>query len=108
MIDAVPQPWLVGVQTFRVLGAIFLVLYASGALPGPFALPAGLPAGTYSLRVVADGIASNPVSFSTTTTVLSAPSNLTATAGNGQVTVVDTQRRAVLRRARQRRSHGRR
>jgi hypothetical protein len=29
-------------QTWRVVGAVFLVLYAQGALPGVFALPAGL------------------------------------------------------------------
>jgi hypothetical protein len=38
----VPSNWLVGVQLYRVLGVIFLVLYAGGHLPGLFALPAGL------------------------------------------------------------------
>ena len=38
----VPSNWLVGVQLYRVLGVIFLVLYAGGHLPGVFALPAGL------------------------------------------------------------------
>ena len=38
----VPSSWLVGVQLYRVLGVIFLVLYADGHLPGLFALPAGL------------------------------------------------------------------
>jgi hypothetical protein len=42
IIDAVPQEWLIGVQLYRVLGAIFLILYASGNLPGSFAWPAGL------------------------------------------------------------------
>jgi hypothetical protein len=42
VLDAVPQHWLVGVQFYRVLGAIFVVLYAAGSLPGAFALPAGL------------------------------------------------------------------
>lgn len=41
VIDAVPQSWLVGVQLYRALGVIFLVLYASGKLPGLFAWPAG-------------------------------------------------------------------
>lgn len=42
VIDAVPQEWLIGVQFYRVLGAIFLVLYAGQRLPGVFAWPAGL------------------------------------------------------------------
>jgi hypothetical protein len=42
MLDAVPQPWLVGVQLYRALGVIFLVLYAAGQLPGLFAWPAGV------------------------------------------------------------------
>lgn len=42
LIDAVPQQWLVGVQLYRALGAIFVVLYATGRLPGLFAWPAGL------------------------------------------------------------------
>lgn len=41
IIDAIPQQWLVGVQIFRVLGGIFLVLYAMGKMPGVFAWPAG-------------------------------------------------------------------
>ena len=42
IIDATPQHWLVGVQLYRALGAIFLILYATGKLPGLFAWPAGL------------------------------------------------------------------
>jgi hypothetical protein len=42
IIDAVPQHWLIGVQATRALGAIFLVLYAAGLMPGLFAFPAGL------------------------------------------------------------------
>ena len=42
VIAAVPQQWLVGVQFFRALGAIFLILSATGTLPRLFALPAGL------------------------------------------------------------------
>jgi hypothetical protein len=42
VIDAIPQPWLVGVQIVRVVGAIFLVLYAAGHIPGFFAWPAGI------------------------------------------------------------------
>ena len=42
LLAAVPQPWLIGVQSYRALGAIFLVLYGAGMLPGLFAWPAGL------------------------------------------------------------------
>src|SRR6476619_2411935 len=42
VIAAVPQPWLVGVQLYRALGVIFLILYATGKLPGLFAWPAGI------------------------------------------------------------------
>lgn len=42
VIDAVPQQWLVGAQLYRVLGFVFVVLWAAGSLPGLFALPAGL------------------------------------------------------------------
>ena len=42
IIDAVPQHWLIGVQLYRALGVIFLILYATGKLPGLFAWPAGL------------------------------------------------------------------
>jgi len=42
MLDAAPQHWLVGVQCYRALGVIFLILYGTGKLPGLFAWPAGL------------------------------------------------------------------
>ena len=42
VIDAVPQQWLVGVQLYRALGVIFLILYSTGKLPGLFAWPAGV------------------------------------------------------------------
>jgi hypothetical protein len=42
IIDAIPQSWLVGVQLYRTLGLVFLILFAFGRLPGDFALPAGL------------------------------------------------------------------
>lgn len=42
IIDAVPQSWLIGVQLYRALGVIFLILYATDKLPGLFAWPAGL------------------------------------------------------------------
>jgi hypothetical protein len=42
VLDAVPQPWLVGVQLYRALGVVFLILYADGKLPALFAWPAGI------------------------------------------------------------------
>jgi hypothetical protein len=42
VLDAVPQHWLIGVQSYRALGIIFLILYGAGKLPGLFAWPAGL------------------------------------------------------------------
>jgi hypothetical protein len=42
LVHAVPQSWLVGVQFYRVLGGILLVLFGRGQLPGAFALPAGI------------------------------------------------------------------
>jgi len=42
IVAAIPQHWLIGIQAFRVLGGVFLVRYAEGALPGVFALPAGI------------------------------------------------------------------
>jgi len=42
VLDAVPQRWLIGVQFYRALGIIFLVLYGEGKLPGLFAWPAGV------------------------------------------------------------------
>jgi hypothetical protein len=41
-IDRIPLSWLVGVQFYRVLGALFLVAYARDEMPGEFALPAGI------------------------------------------------------------------
>src|SRR5215470_5973022 len=38
----IPNSWLVGFQTYRALGIIFLILYAGEHLPGLFALPAGI------------------------------------------------------------------
>ncbi len=42
ILDAAPPAWLVGVQVYRVLGAVFLALLAQGLLPREFALPAGI------------------------------------------------------------------
>jgi hypothetical protein len=42
-IDAAPASWPIGLQVYRVVGGNFLVLWAyGGAIPGVFALPAGL------------------------------------------------------------------
>jgi hypothetical protein len=41
VVESAPQEWIVSVQVYRVLGLIFLVLYAEGRMPGAFALPAG-------------------------------------------------------------------
>ena len=41
LLDAIPQSWLVGIQFYRALGLIFLLLDARGSLPSLFALPAG-------------------------------------------------------------------
>lgn len=42
VIEAIPLPWLVGVQLYRAFGFIFLALYAIGKLPAEFAIPAGI------------------------------------------------------------------
>src|SRR5215831_8189589 len=42
IVAAVPQHWLIGIQTFRILGGLFLVRYFAGELPGLFALPTGI------------------------------------------------------------------
>lgn len=38
---ATPQTWLVAMQTYRLLGGMFLILWAQGKMPGEFAIPAG-------------------------------------------------------------------
>ena len=40
-VEAIPQQWLVGIQLYRVLGIVFLILYAMDKLPAAFAIPAG-------------------------------------------------------------------
>ncbi len=49
--------WLTFAQTWRVLGFIFVLLYAFGKLPGIFALPAGL--GDMAIGATAPFIARN-------------------------------------------------
>jgi hypothetical protein len=40
-LSAMPLAWLHGIQVWRVIGAVFVLLLAQGQLPGHFALPAG-------------------------------------------------------------------
>ncbi|HXY36329.1 MAG TPA: hypothetical protein VEI07_18980 [Planctomycetaceae bacterium] len=42
LLDATPPSWLIGLQVYRVLGAVFLVDWAQGRMPGAFAIPAGI------------------------------------------------------------------
>jgi hypothetical protein len=42
LASAIPLPWLVAAQIYRIEGGIFLVLWADGRLPWQFALPAGI------------------------------------------------------------------
>jgi hypothetical protein len=42
IISGIPQHWLIAIQTFRILGGVFLVRYFQGELPGLFAIPAGV------------------------------------------------------------------
>jgi len=57
VLDAMPWPWLVGVQVYRVFGAVFLVAWAAGQAPTIFALPAGI-------GDVLTGLLALPVAFS--------------------------------------------
>jgi hypothetical protein len=42
VLDAMPASWIIALQLFRVLGSGFLIGWAYGAVPGIFALPAGI------------------------------------------------------------------
>jgi hypothetical protein len=42
IVAAIPQHWLIAIQTVRILGGVFLVRYFQGELPGVFAIPAGV------------------------------------------------------------------
>ena len=57
VLHAVPRQWLVGVQFFRALGAIFLILSATETLPRLFALPAGLADAVVGLSAPVVGLA---------------------------------------------------
>ncbi len=52
---AIPQPWLVAIQSLRVLGVVFLILLGRGVLPGQFALPAGW--GDFAVGAAAPAVA---------------------------------------------------
>ncbi|RXZ38901.1 hypothetical protein D9O50_05250 [Oxalobacteraceae bacterium CAVE-383] len=41
LLDAMPDSWLVGLQAYRVIGAVFFVNWLGGVAPGVFAAPAG-------------------------------------------------------------------
>ena len=41
LADRLPMRWLIEVQLFRVVGAVFLVGWAVGVMPAAFAIPAG-------------------------------------------------------------------
>jgi hypothetical protein len=41
LVSAIPLHWLVAAQVYRIVGGIFLVLWADGRMPWQFALPAG-------------------------------------------------------------------
>jgi hypothetical protein len=42
LVDSIPLDRLIGCQIYRVAGALFILAWAQGRLPGVFALPAGL------------------------------------------------------------------
>jgi hypothetical protein len=42
LVSAIPLHWLVAAQVYRIMGGIFLVLWADGRMPWQFALPAGI------------------------------------------------------------------
>src|SRR2546428_5036022 len=55
VIAAIPLPWLVGVQLYRLVGFNFLALYALGRLTGEFAIPAGAGAVVVGLAAAVVG-----------------------------------------------------
>ena len=63
LLDALPMSWLVGVQFYRVLGGVFLLLWSAGHLPWQFALPAGIgDVATGILAVVVAGMLASKAS----------------------------------------------
>src|ERR1700731_4400616 len=55
LVDAVPLSWLVGIQVYRAVGVIFLLLLAEGRLSAFFALPAAV--GDVTVGVLAPFVA---------------------------------------------------
>jgi hypothetical protein len=42
MLDATPVAWLIGIQSYRVVGAVFFLGWMAGSMPGVFVWPAGI------------------------------------------------------------------
>jgi len=42
IIASIPPHWLIAIQTSRVIGAVFLIRWWQGEIPGVFAIPAGV------------------------------------------------------------------
>ena len=42
IIASIPQHWLIGIQTFRILGGVFLIRYFQGQMLDVVAIPAGV------------------------------------------------------------------
>ena len=42
IVDKIPIPFIVGIQTYRIVGYGFFILYGMGLLPAAFAFPAGI------------------------------------------------------------------
>ena len=42
LVTAIPLPWLIAVQLYRVLGVLFLAAYLRQIMPAEFALHAGI------------------------------------------------------------------
>jgi hypothetical protein len=42
LLDVTPVAWLIGIQAYRVVGAVFLLGWMAGSMPGVFAWPAGI------------------------------------------------------------------
>jgi hypothetical protein len=53
--DQIPLHWMIGLQLYRALGFVFLVEWTLGALPGSFALPAGI--GDMAIGITAPWVA---------------------------------------------------
>jgi hypothetical protein len=42
VLDVTPPAWLIGLQVYRGFGTVWILAWATGLLPGAFALPAGI------------------------------------------------------------------